>query len=344
MDPNRNLPPRFYDRVLERVSALPGVHSASVSWATPAGFSMSMRAISIPGRRGPGPQGRVTAWNDTVSAGYFETFGIKLLRGRLPSDADTVSTPRVAVINELLARSYFDSPDNALGRHFSFGTESGPVPVQVVGVVANTRQTELREAPPMMYYLPLSQEAHPATWAADLSVRASGEVTGLTARPAPRDSRRARRRDCDLHPDAQPADGRPPVPRAPAQPLSGLFAALALVLAGVGLFGVMSYAVAPPHWLASWRTDPGVYFATGGSPVQTLGRLVGRGPAGSPGRTTGQCAPAPARTAQAPPAGPHCLAPASARRHPRPGESLAGCRRSRAHCEHATPNAVRRCA
>jgi predicted permease len=179
---------------------------------------------------------------NTVGARYFETTGTSLLLGRGIGPEDDETSRKVAVINETLARSFF-SNQNPIGRRFGLG--EGPIrgeELEIVGVVKDAKYNSLREETPRMVFLPLLQ--HNRNYAGDLEVRTAGDPTAM----ADAVRRTVQEVDSDL-PIIGVATLKAEVSRSLNQErliadLSSVFGLLALVLACVGLYGLMSYGVA----------------------------------------------------------------------------------------------------
>jgi putative ABC transport system permease protein len=240
--------------VLDRVRSRPGVVSASCSTMSPIDTSMEGRVIGIPTPpQGVRPSDVVLA--NTVTPDYFETFGIQLVRGRLFATQDRATSARVAIVNETVARTYFGDVD-PVGRVLAWGRRPDPSrTLTVVGVVRDARQS-LRDTPPPMVYQPLEQILEPPL-NLTAAVRTSGDpdlVAGVVrgdVRELTRDVAVSWVRTMRQQINASLMSERL------LATLSTAFGALALLLACLGLYGVISYDV------TRRRRDIGIRLALG---------------------------------------------------------------------------------
>jgi|RhiMethySRZTD1v2_1073278.scaffolds.fasta_scaffold00058_8 predicted permease len=227
--------------------------AAACSTMSPVDTAFEGRVLGIP-TPPPGPGANQVLAN-TVTPAYFETFGITLVRGRLFTSQDTASSPRVAIINESVARTFFGDSD-PIGRSVGFGSRPDPSrTLTVVGVVTDARHA-LRAAPPKMVYQPLDQSREPPE-ALTAAVRTTGDPAALASF--------VRQEVRTLSPDVavmwvrtmqQQIAAATTTERLLAT-LSTSFALLALLLACIGLYGVISYDV------ASHARDIGIRLALG---------------------------------------------------------------------------------
>ncbi len=223
----------FLRTVLERVGAIPGVARATLAHAGPLQGSLA-RSVFPEGQEG---ERGVLVQVNGVTAGYFETVGVPLLRGRALGADDRAGSPPVVVVNEAMAARFWPGQE-ALGKRFRFFGEESLV--EIVGVARNAKYNTLGEQPQPYVYRPLEQDYRGAL---TLIVRAAGEPGPLL--PALRAELVALQREMPLvglTTAGQALRDSLWASRLAAS-LLAVFGALALVLASVGLYGVMSYAV-----------------------------------------------------------------------------------------------------
>jgi len=227
----------FYEGLLGRIQRLPGVLSASFSTLSPASRRINVRGIVLPGlTESPDSTG---AWYNVTSPGYFRTLGIELLRGRDFGEQDRAGAPRAAIVNETMARFYFGSAD-VVGRRFAFRSEPEST-VEIIGVVQDARQHSLRAAAPRMVYVPWGQGESLGRLTAE--IRAVGDPRPLAG--AVQAEVRDRNKDVIVgyvRTMAEQVDASLVQERMLAM-LSAAFGGLALLLACIGLYGVMAYSV-----------------------------------------------------------------------------------------------------
>jgi putative ABC transport system permease protein len=251
------------DQVLERVAALPGVIAVGTTTHLP------MRGggdtyFKIEGRPFKDPNQQVTALNPSISHDYLRAMGIKLVRGRRFTDQETKKPQSTVIINEAFEREYFPGED-ALGKRLIIDMGES-VTCEIVGITRNIKQFSLESQSPPTMYLPSLNVVRP-----NLVVRTAGDPLAMASavrtavQSLDKDQPLANLRSMDQILYSSVAE-----PRFRTT-LLGAFAALALALAGVGIYGVMSYTVAR-------RThEIGIRMALGASSGDTLRLVVGRG-------------------------------------------------------------------
>lgn len=257
----------FYSRVLEQLNASPGVKAASVATDIPfgdEGMSDSFRVEGIPSQPG---EIRFATIN-SVNPEFFDTMNIPLRDGRVFSDQDGADAPPVVVISERLARRFWPS-ESAVGKRVQSGAESSGKPwATVVGVVGDIRYKWMDEGNYPVIYFPYRQAPHQSSY---IAVRAQGDPRAIV--PAVRAVIAA------VDPD-QPIYEIKTLDRVISESVVGLsyvavmmgvLGLIALVLAAVGVYGVMAYAVAE-------RThEIGVRLALGAQPREIMRLILSRG-------------------------------------------------------------------
>jgi putative ABC transport system permease protein len=243
-----------WEEIERRLSSLPGVVSVSRSVMTPiSGFEWN-QLIHSDAPDAPTGDAALTYFN-SVSPGYFRTLHIPLLAGREFSAQDTPTSPKVAMVNQTLARKFYPA-SNPVGRFFRLDQEQGKLgpPIQIVGVVRDSKYVSLREETPPTAFFPITQEAGfgGPNYLIRTSKRPSAVLSLVQDAVAGVNGSIA----IEFNTLAQQVDDSLIQERVLAT-LSAFFGGLALLLAMIGLYGAISYTV------AQRRTEFGIRMALG---------------------------------------------------------------------------------
>jgi putative ABC transport system permease protein len=268
---NANVPPTeyiaLYDQILARLKAIPGVTSASQDWMAPLSGMGWNDDIEVEGQK-PAAGEEPLVWFNWITPDYFATLRTPVIAGRVFDARDTAGSPPAAIVSETMARRFYPNK-NPIGQYFVNRDSHlmSSKPVQIVGVVRDSKYESLREDNLAFAYVPLTQ----------MSQVPEGSVfevrTGITPAaliPAVRDAIGAVNKGTSLKFTtlAQEVDDTLAQERLLAT-LSGFFGGLALLLTAIGLYGVMAYVV-------TQRThEIGIRMALGAQPVSIM-KLVMR--------------------------------------------------------------------
>ena len=255
----------FFQEALERLQSLPGIQSAGATTGLPLTLNLSGSDFRIEGHPDPETGKEMMINKRSVSPGYFRTLGIRLIKGRDFSDRDKSDASAAAIINDELARIYFPGED-PIGKRISFDDKQSWM--SIVGIIADVKQLGLDSSAKPEVYFPYLQVAAPEM---SLVIRTSSNPLSLAA---------ALKSQIQMIDKDLPIDDAKTMQQLLAESSSGrrfnmlllsVFAVVALVLAIVGIYGVMSYTVAR-------RThEIGIRVAVGAQPLDVFRMVIGQG-------------------------------------------------------------------
>ena len=253
----------FQRRAIEAVQAVPGVESAAFGSRLPLGFGgNNSTSVGVEGYV-PRENEEIVINYSTIGPNYFETMGIPIRQGREYNDTDTLQSPRTLVINETMAKRYWPE-GKALGGKIRLGQNLA----EVIGIVADSKYSSINERPLAQLFFPMSRSE---TSTLRLFVKTAGDPAPLVAEV--RNAIRGIDATLPVY-DARTLNEHMQIAvfaQRMAANLLGAMGVLALLLAAIGLYGVMAYAV-------SQRTQElGIRLALGASPGSLLGMIVGQG-------------------------------------------------------------------
>ncbi len=262
-----------FERIRQRVLAVPGVASAAVSLVTPVSGSTWDNRVDISDGVDLPERERQSNFN-AITPGWLTTFGTPLIAGRDIADGDRKGTPSIVIVNQAFARKFLNGA-SPIGHTVTIGGAGpgGEPPREIVGVVGDAVYRALREPVPPTMYVPLAQldeSRRPAPASMSVSVRSATGNPALLARSVSA-AITGVNRDLALtfRPLADQVNASLTQERLVAM-LAGFFGALALLLAALGLYGVTSYAV------SRRRTEIGIRMALGAAPGGVVRMVLSR--------------------------------------------------------------------
>jgi predicted permease len=268
--------PALYDRIRQSVATVPGVESAATSMATPLGSAGVRFLRDVQESGNPTFEGKeVRVLMAPVSPDWFRTFGTRLIAGRDINTGDRATGPKVAVINEAFARRHFPGM-NPIGHTLMVGEEpSDRQPVEIVGLVQDAAFTSVRDPIEPTFYMAFAQSLEPAlikSFASmSLSIRSAGGIPpgGLASRVAAAVARVDGTATVSFQTLTETLSVYYIRERLLAL-LSGYFGAFALLLGGIGAYGVTAHAV------SRRRREIGIRMAIGASAPAVVQLVIGR--------------------------------------------------------------------
>jgi predicted permease len=231
----------LYDRLLNGIRTLPGVRSASISGTQPISPGSWTSPIFVQGYT-PAPNENIMTFLNRVSPSYLDTVGIPVLQGRSIGREDTPTSMKAVLINQSVAKHFFPHGD-AIGHQFTIADPSVPGVWRIVGIVGDAKYGPLRDEQKRMIYLPLEQLTADDHFAYSIQVRAEGDPKNIESE--------IRTALAEVDPDlpllkvrtiSQEVDSFVENERLISQ-LANFFSLLALSLACIGLYGVLTYTV-----------------------------------------------------------------------------------------------------